>query len=200
MTEREDKFEADIFAELAKIDACMSELCADEVVLEPDQLMETLQRQTEGLRDAIDALMREVEERPERRARLNQLVGLATRELLMESSFPVITRTVLDERIANLPMDREVTLAVVHRGMVLAMEYAGPGCEILIETRIEAGQAEVRIQADASQSLGEPTLPIQLRSISLTDMLRECGGDLFLDTKGRRISLRMRLGADARIS
>lgn len=193
-----DKTEVDLFSRLEKIDARLNELIAEGLILEPDQIMAELHEQTAAVRRTLDQIVARSAAWPEPGTNLSQLADTASREFLMSVRQPVIVKTTTVPGLPDLALDREIVLAIVLRALRLVAEQAGPGCHVHVQTLLQDGAAVLRVEATGPARLGEPSLPIRLRSISLADLVRELGGVLGVEQSRDRLCLELHLTVDAR--
>lgn len=193
-----DNPDPDPFAYLEQIDGLLTEICDAGFVLDPDEVSNELQLDASFVRESIDALMAELESSPERHVDLNALADVASRELLMSANFPIVVKTTADPHLPPLQYPREILLALVLRALQLAADHAGPGCHIQIATAHEEARVLLRIVTGGHSDT--PRLPINLRRISLTDLLRNLGGDVTVSDQGESLELTLFFGINAPIA
>ena len=176
MVSPEESLDADLFAHLARIDARVQQICDEGYALDPCAVMAAIQDETVCVQDCVEQLMRNLESRPRPYTNLNQVVDVASQEFLLATTTPVVIRVKPDRSLPELCFVDEIALAVVLRALHLCVEHIGAGCEVSITTRAKGFSASVEIEARGLQAQQEPSIPIKVRSISLSDLVRSFGG------------------------
>ena len=108
----------------------------------------------------------------------------------------MVVKTQTDPTIPDLRYADEAVLAAIVRALQLCTEHAGPGCEVTIRTIHEGRSAVLRIETVASTPFSEPSLPIKLRSISLSDLVQDLGGELSVQQDSDHLTVSLVLGVD----
>jgi hypothetical protein len=138
--------------------------------------MAAIQDETVSIQGCVEQLMNDLENRPERDTNLNQVVDVAIQEFLSAAETPVVIRVNPDRSVPDLCFANELALAVVLRSLRLCVEHIGAGCEVSITTRAKGFSATVELEARGLRAQQEPSVPIKVRSISLSDLVRGFGG------------------------
>lgn len=176
MVSSEENLDVDLFAHLARIDARVQQICDEGYALDPCAVMAAIQDETMCVQDCVEQLMCSLESRPRPYTNLNQVVEVASQEFLLATTTPVVIRVKPDRSLPDLCFVDEVALAVILRSLHLCVEHTGAGCEVSITTKAKGFSASVEIEARGLQAQQEPSVPIKVRSISLSDLVRSFGG------------------------
>lgn len=172
----------------------MQEICDGGYLIDPDQVMSELQIETTFVRNCVEQLMYDLENHPERFTNLNQLVDIASREFLMTASFPIVIQTTIDQTVPELSYPDEAVLAAVLRALEICTDHAGPGCEVHLATMYHNSRAILKIETRGSRTLVEPTLPIKVRSISLSDLVQSFGGEFVVTQEEDLLTVELLFG------
>lgn len=198
MARSNENRDSDLFAYLQQIDDRLQEICDAGYALDPDQVIDELRLDTSFVQESIDALMAELLSSPERYVDLNALASVASRELVISANFPIVVKTTADPHLPPLQYPHEILLAMVLRALQLAADHAGSGCHIQIATAHDDDRALLRIVTTGHS--GTSALPIRLRCISLTDLLRNLGGDVTVSDQAESLELTLFFGINAPIT
>ncbi len=194
-----EDLDRDLFAHLENIEQRLEDICAEGFLIDPDQIMSQLSDETTFVQDCVSRLMEDIEDHPERLTNLNQVVDMASRELLMTVPFPVVVRISMDQTVPELAYADEVVLAAVLRALQLCTEHAGPGCEVQVSTSAVDSSVVLAIETRGCQPFNEPSLPIKLRSISLSDLVTSFGGGMSVTQQRDVLTIKVTFGTKSPI-
>ena len=191
-----ESLDQDLFAHLERVEGRMLEICGGGDILDPNLVMTEIEEETTLVHECIQQLVANLESQPQGATDLNQLVDLASREFLMTAAFPLVIRTTADRTLPELRYADEAVLAAVIRCLEICADHAGAGCEISLATLNQGSAATLKIEARGAEPLREPTLPVKVRSISLSDLVRSLGGELSIAQDRDLLTVDLQLGVN----
>jgi len=197
MGDSSEDLDQDLFAHLERVEGRILDICDGGHIFDPNLVMTELEAETSLLHQCVEKLVADLDNQPRRSTDLNHLVDMASREFLMTATFPLVIRTTADRSLPELRYADEAVLAAVIRCLEICADHAGPGCEIALTTVNQGSCACLKVEAKATKSLREPTLPVKVRSISLSDLVRSLGGDLQINQAQDLLTVELQLGVNA---
>ena len=192
MGEAQSNPDQDLTRFLEQIDERLHQITGEDFVLDPDHLAEELQLDAAFLQQSVDLVLADIDSDAEHVVDVNDAVDQASREFLAAAEFPVVIKITGDESSPQVGHAPEVLAAVLRRAMQISAEHAGPGCMMNVETLCQGGRASVRIHAKGTPR--PETRPVELRCASLSELLKEIGGEAKVEHTDEIVRLDLDLG------
>ena len=159
---------------LKRIGAALHSIGDDAEVVDPDAILDVLTRETPKLESLLATLMASEIER-NGVTDLNTIASEALRAAINSVAVPVVTRSRLAEHLPAIALSQPELRGILARCLQLALDRAGTGGEVTLETRCDGAEVRARVGAHRGEGEAAPRLPFSERSVTLTAMLDDLG-------------------------
>ncbi len=191
-----EQIDSQLFGHLDGVGSRLGQVCDTGFVHDPEEMMAQLHLDAAFIEESVEALMADLGLSPQKITDLHGLVSVASREFLLACDKPLPIKTTVCTDTAELKHSTELLLQIVLRALHIIAECTGLDHELRIVTRRYDGNAVVSVETD---TLGEPSIhPTDLRAQTLTNLVRDIGGDLQVDLGSHSVRLTLSLETSAK--
>jgi hypothetical protein len=181
---------------LQSIQAALHGIADDQDPIDPDAILAVLARETPKLESLLASLMASEIERSGV-TDLNTIASEALRAALGSTAVPVVTRSRLAAHLPAIALSQPELRGILARCLQLALDRAGNGGEVSLETKCEGSEVRARVGAQRGDGQSAAVLPFAERSLTLTAMLDDLGVAHDVSEGGDELAIELRFAAAA---